>query len=659
MSNMYDALQDELKRQREVKALEGSVVLTPEENLENQLSPENLATGMGMGSVGKIGDEAGGLLGPKAKAFLAKYGPSRSAATQKAIQGSELQGEQLASDLAPKGESGLGSKYEQFGNPLVDKVNAQESSGFNNSPKVDPNVPNLVTNQQKLDFLRGKPQDMSFTKEELSPFGNHVPDNQSLPQPNEPLNNSMSTPLSPIPTAGLAAGGTALGAAALNSDTKENKSQSSTQQPEAANFLNSMGMGPPPIPLKNEALPPIPLRNDYKPEEQPVQKPEEQPVDVSSKEEQSTDSSGPDVKVPEAPSMPKTQELAKMMATDEGQEKFADVLHRRDLSVLANQLGQAGNIIGSAIARQEPNAAATKVFQENVAIAQGMPQDFKNKIAAQEEDPDSAVSKNYRDFLTKYGVNVGPGITAKQIKDTLLPAAEKEKLLNEKLQSNKDTKEIQMKYLAQKNGETNAWKEVARQDKLDKHNVDRIDKASKLITAEVGSSRSAFGRAANTHQAAEKIDALASSMDPNNLDNRQIAEVARNLDAMLTTGQPTISGMNKLIPSSFSGDASKIQEYIMGIPKGAQQGEFVKRMLDTVHREKELSVKQIQETQTKLLGSYSDLKDNDSFKTMLQTHGLPENVFKDPQIEKWAKQHSLDYDKAVQIIEARKQGKQQ
>lgn len=311
----------------------------------------------------------------------------------------------------------------------------------------------------------------------------------------------------------------------------------------------------------------------------------------------------------------KTQTLADIMqAQGADQGNYQDALHKRDLSTLVNQLGQASELIGTGLSRTAP--VAQDLFKQNIALAQQGPKDYVEGKQAELLDPNSAVSKNYREFLSRYGVNVGPGVTAQQIKDTLLPSAQKEQDIKEKLEA---TKAIR--------GQTQQLHEQARQDKLDKNTTARIDRVGKVLDAELASSRSAFGRSANTHQAAEKIEAMVKDLDPNSLTTQQIAELTRNLDGMLSNGQPTVSGMNKLLPSSAMGDASKMAAYISNIPVGAQQAAFVQNMLQTVRREKTLAAEQMQQTQGKILGPYNDLKDQPVFQEMLRMKGLPSNIF--------------------------------
>jgi len=171
----------------------------------------------------------------------------------------------------------------------------------------------------------------------------------------------------------------------------------------------------------------------------------------------------------------------------------------------------------------------------------------------------------------------------------------------------------------------------AEQAKSKQENVDigRLDKANKMITASIASGRTAFGKSGNILRSSEAIETLVNQQPRGQMTNPQIVELAKSLDAMLSQGAATISGTDKLIPKSISGDISKLTSYISNIPKGAGQAKFVNKMMETVEREKALADTQIKREAQKMLSSYADLakKQPEAWKLMLMQQGLPENIF--------------------------------
>jgi hypothetical protein len=571
--------------------------------------------------------------------------------------------------ILPKGstrQADLESAYSNYSEPVR---NAQSSAD------VLKNAP--MTPEEQLAFLRGgKSSNMSMSKPEAPPI------------PEGSLGET------PVPEAGgsidpkLAGAGAAAGVAGLAMMPGSPQNKTVSDQPIGTGGLTDLPGFPSSDQRKfnqdNILLTPAKAVDQTQEQETPVPTDQPKKAGIGGKGRKSEEDDSDDEKSTDKKS--DTQALADILQAKnpEGEESFADAQNHKNMAILANQLGSAGDIFGGALARTGPNAAAQAAFKNNIGIAEGITKDYQERKAMEEQDPNSAVSKNYREFLQRYGVNAGPGVTAAQVKAVLLPAAEKDQLKKSQLDAQKfsaeqgrlsreaiaDENRKSREFIAQENRQgREALRSTSQADKLEKDNKSRIDKANKLITAEVGSSRSAFGRAANTYQAAERIEQLVAGTDPNNLDKRQIVEIARNLDGMLSNGQPTISGMEKLIPKSSQGDFSKILEYVQNIPKGAQQGAFVNRMLATVAREKNLSHTQMQRTQSKLLGSYADLKDHPNMQSTLRMQNLPADIFDEPitlstaekkQTLDFAMKNNMPYDKAEQlIIKRKKQMKQQ
>lgn len=88
------------------------------------------------------------------------------------------------------------------------------------------------------------------------------------------------------------------------------------------------------------------------------------------------------------------------------------------------------------------------------------------------------------------------------------------------------------------------------------------------------------GKNANPNETPEQRVARYNSADP-----RQVAEIVKSLDRMLSQGNPTISGQEHLTPTTFEGLSQKFGEKVLNVPKGANQGQFIDRILETVDRE--------------------------------------------------------------------------
>ncbi len=307
------------------------------------------------------------------------------------------------------------------------------------------------------------------------------------------------------------------------------------------------------------------------------------------------------------------------------EQELATAQKQRDTNVLGSKLEKLGTAIGSGIAKVAPDYSFAN---DDLKRANQPVEDLAAQRAQQANDPNSAYSQGMRDyFQQKLGINA-QGASATDLAN-IAPMAVKQYESDQQRAAQKANlgyKYEELKEIAALRGSANSDKAKTADDA--KTNKDFMQLANKL-TSETAGSRTAFGKAANVIRSADSVEALINQMgDPNNIDKRQMQEIARNLDAMLTAGAATVSGANKLVPASAAGDLSTLQEYIQGIPKGAQQGEFVKRTLETIRRERGVAEGQIQKAQGKVLSGYSHLKEKDAdrYNEMMKTFGLKSTI---------------------------------
>lgn len=309
-------------------------------------------------------------------------------------------------------------------------------------------------------------------------------------------------------------------------------------------------------------------------------------------------------------------EAARQVAEQESLlARFKQAQERQRMAQLGISLGQAAEKFGSAIAMTKPGDQS--FYEQQMKLAGGFTEQVKDEEAVRQEaeknDPNSPLSKQYQELVKSMGVK----LTGNESAATLMRALP----FLQQYQSQKENREARREQAAIEREKIAATKALLTDEKANKE----FTKMSEKLTSEIASSRSAFGKGANIVRSAEAIEKLVEGIDPKDIDVRQITEIARNLDAMLSQGAATISGTKKLIPSSFAGDAAKIAEYITSQPRGARQGEFVKRMIETVQREKELAKQQIIRTQNKILSGYGHLKEKypERYNEILQEHDIP------------------------------------
>lgn len=175
------------------------------------------------------------------------------------------------------------------------------------------------------------------------------------------------------------------------------------------------------------------------------------------------------------------------------------------------------------------------------------------------------------------------------------------------------------------NSNRQAAAQTAAQTRLDKQDTDRFDRMGKTITSEVASGRSTLGTAAKVKQSIENAEALIQgALDPNELDARQVYELAKVLDRVLSQGGTTVAGAEHLDIDTARKRLGKQIEFFTNKRQGAGAGDFVKNIAHTLEREKRLAQNQIRGAQKKLLASYGDLekKNPEKWAAIMKEHGL-------------------------------------
>lgn len=317
-----------------------------------------------------------------------------------------------------------------------------------------------------------------------------------------------------------------------------------------------------------------------------------------------------------------TPNISALLAAQENQRQYqlgsaimsgaADIqsglLHTNPNYGAAEMLQQSGaqgiqNVKDIQSAKQEQMKMATEGI--NFQKAQMELGDIKA-----ESDPNSEISKTFRELAKQMNLKIGADTTAAQIKKAM-PA-------------------IEMKFKIE---EMKAQKAEKSSNSANEKDTKRLDHLNEKITSEIASGRSAFGVAARNKQAVENAGALfQGNQDLNTLDNRQAYEVAKVMDRVLSQGAPTIRGSDHFnIQTAKSWIAGKMEQ-VTNKRQEAGLGSFLNTMKDTLNREGQIADQQIKSAQGELIASYGDLAEKDSTKEkmalILEKHGLSPDIFK-------------------------------
>lgn len=139
------------------------------------------------------------------------------------------------------------------------------------------------------------------------------------------------------------------------------------------------------------------------------------------------------------------------------------------------------------------------------------------------------------------------------------------------------------------------------------------EKLSKALNPDISSRSGNFGQISANYMRGRRLNALVGDYltDPSklNLDPRQSEELAIGLAGMLGTNvSPTDARVAGLVPHTWSGKLANVQEWITSNPTGTKQQAFVKRMLETVHREMDISTDAMNEIRARSLPAFKKLQ---------------------------------------------------
>lgn len=301
---------------------------------------------------------------------------------------------------------------------------------------------------------------------------------------------------------------------------------------------------------------------------------------------------------------------------DQNKEDASGINWQAGLAALGSGL-RGGNALeaGMSVVNQQEAGRQNKLKEFDAQKAQYLAD--RNDAASQEKlkresDPNSLESKQAQDLAIAMGMkpDLAKGLTAARFKE-LGPLAEaKYKIAQTAL----DRKEARVAKSEQRN---------------DKLSDDLVIKMQKDLDPNQARGGNLAKNQAQMDQA-DRLKALytESNGDIRNLDSRQIEELAIGMNKMLSgSSQGSSSQVEALVPKTARGNASKLKEWLLNDPQGTNQIEFVKRMAETVERERQVAGNQIKNAQVQRLSAYNKLKkaDPERYKQVLNAYGIDDS----------------------------------
>lgn len=306
--------------------------------------------------------------------------------------------------------------------------------------------------------------------------------------------------------------------------------------------------------------------------------------------------------------------------SEDFKNSLGEAQKQRDLSQLLARIGGASDRIGASLAggldgRSVAVQPTGQEFYKDLEKSAGQPiQDIQQRMEIAKQAPESA--KGLKDFLQqRFGLKIQGDPTPEQLKEILpsLNISEQLKVKKEMARSVRESKDEGKEQL-QKN-----------------RDMTRLTKFSEKINPNIASSRSGFGKDLINYNTIQNAKALIEgTTDLNQIDTRQISELARVLDRVLSSGSPTISGTEHLTPDTAKMKIAKLMEFMTSKTKGAGAADFVKKFQHTLQREEDVAKDRLQKTKGEISSPYKDLYDKypEEVSDVLRRQGLePEDIF--------------------------------
>lgn len=247
--------------------------------------------------------------------------------------------------------------------------------------------------------------------------------------------------------------------------------------------------------------------------------------------------------------------------------------------------------------------AFSRGYDEDIKAAQSIPAQFIALKEQEKNDPNSPSSKHARAIYKQITGEDAPSDVSSADLEKQNPIIASMMKKREEIASRE--------FIAGENAKQRAHAlemlklerdEKAKQNLLLKDEQTMMKINDKWLSPSMGSSRANSARAQGIINGAEKIDALIKSKkDPNDLTNRDVYEIAKSLDAMLSIGSPTISGTDKLKAKSILSELSTLGEMVLNRPVGARLGDFVKNTAHLIERERKTAQNQLNAVHEQLL----------------------------------------------------------
>lgn len=324
--------------------------------------------------------------------------------------------------------------------------------------------------------------------------------------------------------------------------------------------------------------------------------------------------------------------------TEASVQALKDAQEARNSMQLGAMLGKSGELLSSGLSgavgqTKAPKLVSQEIFDQQLKNADQPVKDYEERRKEETNDPDSAYSKGFRDYLKQFGINVEGKASAANL-EKIMPFAfkqfEADKATEAKKfegEENRKSREAIAKEAAEARKFTaseGAKNRKALSDiRITEKEDQLLEKDRQKFGDTISFNKQARGNAAQIENLVNQTDRINTLMDGlpkdrhgdpdlNKITPIQKDELIRTFDTLLA-GKSTVSGQQELMSSADSiyNKAAKLKQFLSGNKVSTNEGNLLKSIVDTVNREGGLAKEKIKDMSYENHLRFKRLKEKD------------------------------------------------
>jgi hypothetical protein len=317
---------------------------------------------------------------------------------------------------------------------------------------------------------------------------------------------------------------------------------------------------------------------------------------------------------------------------------IANIQTLKDIQDRANNFQSINNATRNAVATTYAMAGKTNPFdkeleEEGKQANEGVTQ-YEQQVEFQKQDPNSAISKTYRDMAKQLHITVNEQSSAAQL-EQVIPQLGQIKSREDMIEARKEMASERLDEMKHRDDMMGFAKQQdqADRDSREETRQNQKDEAMKNVWAAklaLPSSRTLMGQSQIQLAAIDRIKGmLAGNKNLDDATPQELRETWATLDKAITGGTGTQHGTAALDPNTYKTQIANFMQKLTSNPQGAGQSPILGRVLHNLDSVADVHKQSLQkQTKALLSGSGDYMRRNpDGFVEFLSNNGIPVDLF--------------------------------